>query len=122
MGQTFLSAGEMRHLADKNVCPTGYDVCWGGSCTAAPAWDFISSERNEFRCTKNGLPGKPLEFRFDVGHGDVAADDLALLVDQDHRRHGEDAQHVGRPAVQPAWLEDLRPGQRILGQIGVEAP
>ena len=63
-----------------------------------------------------------LKLAFEFGGGpDVAVDDLAAGVDQDHRRQGDDPVLGGEPALlDPARLEDLRPGQGVFLQEGVE--
>ena len=51
---------------------------------------------------RRSRPQHLLQFVIQFGQWDVASHHLALFVDQYHRGHGEDAELVGRPAVEPA--------------------
>ena len=65
-------------------------------------------------------PQQAAELRIDFTRRQIATDDLALLVDEQHRRQSEDPQGVGQRAVEPARLIQLRPADGVLLQVGIE--
>ena len=91
----------------------------------ASRWAFSPRAAPTGRVAGLGLVEQLVEFG---GGADVAVADLALGVDQEHRRQGDDPVLVGDLAVHPLGLQDLRPGEAVVlevrldgGLVGVEA-
>ena len=58
------------------------------------------------------------QLSFDFGRAQALGDDLAALIDEQHRGNREDSKLVGRRAIQPPLFVDLRPRQLGFRQIG----
>ena len=69
---------------------------------------------------KAGLTQQFAQFAIHLTRVQISIDDVAVLVQQDHRRQGQDAQLGSKWTIQSAGFVQLGPGHRVFSKVGIE--